>query len=123
MAALGGQSTPALEGQKFALTGTIASTPDAIRMDDLDILLGDNAATGSFEATTGDPMAFKVKLAMGRLDADALMAAYGRPAKAYYEWYVGNGRGLRLRAEKRGGAWELTVLSALDGTTGERSRE
>ena len=77
VAALGGQSTPALEGQKFALTGTIASTPDAIRMDDLDILLGDNAATGSFEATTGDPMAFKVKLAMGRLDADALMAAFG----------------------------------------------
>jgi uncharacterized protein involved in outer membrane biogenesis len=77
MAALGGQSTPALEGQKFALTGTIASTPEAIRMDDLDILLGDNAATGSFEATTGDPMAFKVKLAMGRLDADALMAAFG----------------------------------------------
>lgn len=53
----------------------------------------------------------------------ALMAAYGRPAKAYYEWYVGNGRGLRLRAEKRGGTWELTVLSALDGTAGERSRE
>jgi hypothetical protein len=46
-------------------------------MDDLDILLGDNAATGSFEATTGDPMAFKVKLAMGRLDADALIAAFG----------------------------------------------
>jgi len=76
MAALGGQSTPALEGQKFALTGTIASTPDAIRMDDLDIMLGENSATGSFEATTGDPMKFKVQLAMGRLDADALMAAF-----------------------------------------------
>ncbi len=77
MAALGGQSTPALEGQKFALTGTIASTPETIRMDDLDIQLGENAATGSFEATTGDPMKFKVQLAMGRLDADALMAAFG----------------------------------------------
>ena len=77
MAALGGQSTPALEGKKFALTGTIASTPEAIRMDDLDIQLGENAATGSFEATTGDPMKFKVQLAMGRLDADALLAAFG----------------------------------------------
>lgn len=76
MEALGGQSTPALEGKPFALSGTVASTAESIRMDDLDIQLADSSATGSFEALQGDPMKFRVQLAMPRLDADALMAGF-----------------------------------------------
>jgi uncharacterized protein involved in outer membrane biogenesis len=89
MVALGGQSTPALEGKEFDLSGTIFSTQgvsaageteSAIRMDDLAVQLGDMAATGSFEATLGETIALITTLKMGRLDADALIEAFGGAA-------------------------------------------
>jgi uncharacterized protein involved in outer membrane biogenesis len=84
MAALGGASTPALEGKAFELSGTVVSTQSeaesAIRMDDLEVQLGDMTATGAFEATLGETMAIVTTLKMGRIDADALIEAFGGTA-------------------------------------------
>ncbi|MEX2199915.1 MAG: AsmA family protein, partial [Dongiaceae bacterium] len=80
MAALGGASTPALEGKAFELSGTVVSTQSdaesAIRMDDLEVQLGDMTATGAFEATLGETMAIVTTLKMGKIDADSLIEAF-----------------------------------------------
>jgi len=81
MEALGGASTPALEGKPFSLSGTVESSQSeeasAIRMDDFEVQLGDMAATGAFEATVGETIAVVTTLRMGVLDADALIEAFG----------------------------------------------
>ncbi|MEX0810288.1 MAG: AsmA family protein [Dongiaceae bacterium] len=81
MEALGGTSTPALEGKPFSLSGTVESSQSeeasAIRMDDFEVQLGDMTATGAFEATLGDTIAVDTTLRMGVLDADALIEAFG----------------------------------------------